>query len=281
MTDFTVHSDMEGLRIGAVVYLNSKPLVEALPRLAPHAQIVVDLPSRLAAGLAEGTLDVALIPSIEYFRNPGCTIVSDACIASRGPVESVKLYSRVPIAEIRTLALDEGSRTSAALVRILLAERFGLTPRTLPLPIGAAAEDSPADATLLIGDRGMLPPQGHFAATWDLGEEWMQWTGLPFVFAMWIARPGVASDGPTRRTIARLLGTARDEGLRSVDAIARQEGPRLGLTVEQAKAYLRDCLQFHLGTAQRQGLARFYALAQRHALAPTGVSLDFDDQPLA
>ena len=100
------------LRIGAVNYLNTKPLVCGLEQLAPQAEIVFDLPSRLADGLAAGQLDVALIPSVEIFQNPTYTLVSDACIACRGPVLSVKLFSRVPPAEIRTLALDEGSRTS-------------------------------------------------------------------------------------------------------------------------------------------------------------------------
>src|SRR5262245_53693445 len=107
------------LRVGAVNYLNTKPLVYRLERFAPQAEIVLDLPSRLADDLAAGRLDVALIPSIEYFQSPGYSIVSDACIACRGPVLSVKLFSRVPPAEIRSLALDEGSRTSATLVRIL------------------------------------------------------------------------------------------------------------------------------------------------------------------
>src|SRR5258706_16351573 len=137
------------LRVGAVNYLNTKPLVYRLERLAPQAELIFDLPSRLAYGLADGRFDVALIPSIEFFQDPGYRIVSDACIACRGPVLSVKLFSRVRAERIRTLALDEGSRTSAALSRILLKERFGIEPVLEPLPIGAALEDTEADAVLL------------------------------------------------------------------------------------------------------------------------------------
>ena len=104
------------MRIGAVSYLNTKPLVYGLADLAPQHELVYDLPSRLADRLAAGALDVALIPSVEYFQRPDYEIVSDACIACRGPVRSVKLLSRVPLESIRTLALDEGSRTSAVLV---------------------------------------------------------------------------------------------------------------------------------------------------------------------
>src|SRR4051812_11782406 len=108
------------IRVGAVNYLNTKPLVYRLERVAPQCEGIFDLPSRLADGLAEGRFDVALIPSIEFFQDPGYRIVSDACIGCRGPVLSVKLFSRVPANRIRTLALDEGSRTSAALSQILL-----------------------------------------------------------------------------------------------------------------------------------------------------------------
>src|SRR5688572_3475716 len=123
------------LRIGAVSYLNTKPLVFGLDRFRSTVDLVFDLPSRLADGLAADRFDVALIPSVEYFQGDNYSIVSDACIACRGPVWSVKLLSRVPLPEIRTLALDEGSRTSAALIKILLKQRFGLTPQTVPLPI--------------------------------------------------------------------------------------------------------------------------------------------------
>src|SRR5436309_2890482 len=175
------------MRIGAVSYLNTKPLVYGLAELAPQHELVFDLPSRLADDLSAGRLDVALIPSIEFFKDPTYTIISDACIACRGPVRSVKLFSRVPLSAIHTLALDEGSRTSAALVRILLRERFGIEPKFLPLAIEARPETIEADALLLIGDRAIQPPNGRFVAEWDLGDVWCRWSELPFVFAMWVA----------------------------------------------------------------------------------------------
>ena len=179
------------IRVGAVNYLNTKPLVYELEALAPQVELVFDLPSRLADGLAAAEYDVALIPSIEYFQDPTYTTVSDACIACRGPVLSVKLFSRVPAQQIRTLALDEGSRTSVALVRILLHERFGLEPQLEPLPIGNSMADTSADAVLLIGDRAIHSPLGTFAEVWDLGDQWCRWAELPFVFAVWTARAGV------------------------------------------------------------------------------------------
>jgi chorismate dehydratase len=213
--------------------------------------------------LACASLDVAIVPSIEYLRGPGYQIVSDACIACDGPVRSVKLYSRVPISRIRTLALDEGSRTSAALTRILLKERFSLEPELRALPIGASLAGATTDAVMLIGDRAMQPDNGPYQSVWDLGEEWSRWTGLPFVFALWVARPGVDVQG-----IGQLLTAARDAGVNCLEEISRAAAPAVGLAESECLSYLRDHLEFHLGPRQRQGLELFYQLAARHGLAP-------------
>jgi chorismate dehydratase len=261
------------VRVGAVTYLNARPLVFSLAALAPQAEIVIDLPSRLADALAAGRLDVATIPSIEYARQPGYTIVSDACIACDGAVRSVKLYGRVPVERVRTLALDEGSRTSAALARILLKERFGISPETRPLPIGASPAEAAADAVLVIGDRGMLPAHDGVEFEWDLGQEWRRWTGLPFVFSMWIARPGVDLLG-----VDAALSAARDDGINRFAEIAREAAPNIGIPETDCLCYLRDHLTFHLHDRQRQSLELFYALAGRHGFAPAGVKLAFYGQ---
>jgi chorismate dehydratase len=245
-------------RVGAVSYLNTKPLIFRLTELAPSVELVLDLPSRLADGLAQGSLDVGLIPSIEYFQDPAYTIVSDACIACRGPVMSVKLFSRVPAEGIRTLALDEGSRTSAVLTRILLKERFDIEPQLRPLPIGASVSDDDSDAVLVIGDRAMHSPGGPFAEVWDLGDEWCRWTGLPFVFAMWVARPGFDVGD-----LAASLSAARDLGVANIEAIAAEEAFPLGLSRPQCVSYLRDNLHFYLGDQERRGLDLFQSLAQK------------------
>ncbi len=255
------------VRVGAVNYLNTKPLIYELARLAPRVDLVLDLPSRLADDLAAGRLDVALIPSIEAFQDPDYTIISDACIACRGPVFSVKLFCRVPPERIRTLALDEGSRTSAALTKILLKQRYGLEPELLPLPIGAEMRDTPADAVLLIGDRAMHSPPGPFAAVWDLGDEWCRWSELPFVFAMWTARSGV-----DLAEVERALSEARDLGLNHLNEIAAVEAAPLGLSRPECVSYLRDNLYFHLGEREQRGLSLFYQLASEMGLAPPGAA---------
>ncbi len=257
--------DLDGfpIRIGAVSYLNSKPLIEGLDELVPDAELILDLPSRLADGLAREELDVALIPSVEAFADPDYEIVSDACVATRGPVLSVKLYSRVHPGDVRTLALDEGSRTSAALVQIMLHERYGVTPKLTTLPMGSGVEDSEADAILLIGDRAMHPPQETFQTVWDLGQEWLTWTGLPFVFAMWVTRVGTDL-GP----VADALGRARDRGIDEIPNIAEREASALGIKRQVAIDYLTRNLHFRLGSAERNGLKLFHRLAARRGLAP-------------
>ena len=211
---------------------------------------------------------------IEYFRHPGSTIVSDACIVCRGPVRSLKLYGRVPPEQIRTLALDEGSRTSAALTRILLEERFGLTPQIERLPIGASVGDTAADAVMLIGDRGMLAPEGRFHFVWDLGEEWARWTGLPFVFAMWIARPGVNLDG-----LDQVLAAARDEGEQRLEEIARLAAPEVGIPRAASASPISATISSSIwGSASGAGCEAFWECAARHGLAPAGGELVFYDQ---
>ena len=260
-SDGQAHS--QAVRIGAVQYLNTKPLVYGLA--SRGIGVAYDLPSRLADRLSSGSLDVALIPSIELFRGDGYRVVSDACIGCRGPVMSVKLYFRTQPGRVVRLAVDEGSRTSATLARILLAEQHGVVPQVEVLPIGAGLADTSADAVLLIGDRAIGSQRGSFQLIWDLGDEWCRWTGLPFVFAVWAARSGVDV-----RNIEPLLTAARDAGRANLASIAAAEAASHGLTVPQCLSYLRDNLHYELGLRERAALARFYRHAETMALAPEG-----------
>jgi len=251
------------LRLGAVSYLNTKPLVFGLAERAPQIEIVYDVPSRLADDLHAGRLDVALIPSIEYSRHPNFAQVSDACIGCRGPVLSVKLFSRKPLPTIRSLALDEGSRTSVLLAQILLWERYRLRPRLSQLSIDCGPEDTAADAVLLIGDRAIHPPQSGFVECWDLGDQWCRWSELPFVFALWVARPGVDLAG-----LDEILGQTRDAGVAHLDEIARAEAAGVGLSPSQTLSYLRDNLYFYFHSRERRGMELFFELAAQLETLP-------------
>ncbi|MFO0924902.1 MAG: menaquinone biosynthesis protein [Pirellulales bacterium] len=255
-----------GLRIGAVSYLNTKPLIYGLKDdFGQGDHLSLALPSRLADELRSGELDVALIPSIEYFQERDYGVISDACIACCGPVWSVKILFRVPPSQVQTLALDEGSRTSVALGKILLAEKHGISPRCVPLPIDRDPYSVEADALLIIGDRAMRTAPPTFVDEWDLGEEWFRWTGLPFVFAMWVAKIGACSADWEWR-----LSAARDRGLAAAQSIALESAQAYGISIEQCHRYLTYHLRFFLGTQEKRGLQLFYEKAVQHGLAPSG-----------
>jgi chorismate dehydratase len=256
------------IRVGAVSYLNATPLCHRLEEFAPQAQVIMDLPSRLADRLAMGELDVALIPSVEYLRGAasGYAILSGFAIAAKGPVRSVKLFSRVPFDRIERLALDAGSRTSQVLTRIWLDQVHGIRPAQIAqLPMGVPAQESTADAVLLIGDRAMKVPERAFAEVVDLAEAWNVWTGLPFVFALWVARPGVDL-GDLPEALAR----SRAEGLARAEELASLHGPRLGLDVATCYDYLTRVLSYDLGDSELAGLRRFAREASILGLAPEG-----------
>jgi chorismate dehydratase len=260
----------EPIRIGAVNYLNTKPLIYELERLAGGAELILDYPSRLADDLRHGRLDVALIPIIEYFRAGDYTLVPDIAIASSGPVLSVTLFSRVPWEEIRRVALDEGSRTSAALTQVLLRKRYGVRAEICPLPLDRAAEEADADAVLLIGDRAMHACLPGFPHAFDLGQEWHDWTGLPFVYAAWAVRPGVDL-GP----VAAALHEAKRRGGANLGPIAAREAPKLGLDAGFCRRYLANIIRFDLGPRALAGLHHYYMLASELGLARRGVHVRF------
>lgn len=259
------------INLGLVRYLNAKPLYYGLGDRLPQARCVMDLPSRLAASLAEGRLDVAMIPSVEFLRGSkkaGYVVLPGAAIATQGPVRSVKLLSHVPFGQIRRLALDEGSRTSQALCRVWLKGLHGSQPEILEeLPIGVPPEESTADAVLVIGDRAMSLPEERYLAVVDLGEAWNRWTGLPFVFALWVARPRPGLDLDLLSTV---LAECRDDGLRHALTIAQEHAPRLGLTVDECVFYLTKQLSYQLNEPELAGLRLFAAKAEAMGLVPEG-----------
>ncbi|MGE3819472.1 MAG: menaquinone biosynthetic enzyme MqnA/MqnD family protein [Isosphaeraceae bacterium] len=261
------------IRVGAVSYLNAKPLYHRLEEFAPEACLEMDLPSRLADRLAAGALDLALIPSVEYLRGAslGYQIVPGFAIAARGAVRSVKLFCRKPFGEIDRVALDAGSRTSQALSRVWLDAAHGVRPRRIEtLPMGVPIEESTADAVLLIGDRAMSVSHEPYVAVVDLAEAWRSLTGLPFVFALWVVRAGVDL-GDLPEALAR----SRSEGLANARDLAAIHGPRLGLDEATCYDYLTNVLSYDLGEPEVAGLRRFARMAARLGLAPEGVELVF------
>lgn len=259
------------LRIGGVVYLNARPLLWCLRELLPDARVFYDVPSNLAVRLAAGQLDIAIVPVIEAFRHPEYVVVSDACIAAAGAARSVMIYSSRPLPQVRTVALDSGSRTSAAVTRILLAEKYGIHPDFFEFPLTQGITDVSCDAVLVIGDRAMTLGSPPLPLKYDLGLEWRSWTGLPLVFAVWVAQPAERE----WTAEARLFAEARDRGLAALDRIAKEAAVDLGLPYEECFDYLAKNLHFKLGNEEHESLALFGRLAAKYGFVPPEPALRF------
>ena len=251
---------MRPVRLGAVDYLNARPLVYGLELKTDLFSLRFDVPSKCAALLHEGSIDVGMIPSIEYVRGRDYRIVPGLGIISDGPVASVALFTTRPVDAIRTIAADTSSRTSNALLRILCVERFGIDPDFQPMPPDPEAMLHRCDAALLIGDPALFLDHQRLGATKiDLGEEWKALTALPFVWAFWAGR----RDALSAEALNALI-VARDRGVAaSGDVAAAYCGSD---RAERGRAYLRENIQYVLGSREQAGLMKYYELARDHGV---------------
>jgi len=251
--------------VAASSYLNSAPLIWSFARGGRHAREVSLLtdaaPARCGDMLARGLVEAALVPVIEYQRLPEVAVVPDVCVGARRAVRSVVLVTRCDnLKDVRTLALDESSRTSAALVQIIFREFVGRDVQTTPFSPDVRAMLATHDAALVIGDPAMTFSRANLHV-YDLALLWREFTGLGFVFAMWMAH-GSAAEAVRRIDFAG----ARDEGLASLDEIVEEYERELNLPREELRAYLTENICFNLDDDMRAGLELFYELAHRHNL---------------
>lgn len=263
---------MTPLRLGAVSYLNTKPLVYGLDAHPDQFDIRFDVPSKCATLLHEGAVDLGLIPAIEYLRGADdYWIVPGVAIASEGDVASVAVFSKKPIDQVETIALDLSSRTSVALTRILCAKRWGLAPAFTPAEPDVTAMLARADAALVIGDPAMaIDAAACGLLKIDLGGEWDALTGLPFVYAMWTGRQGAASPAQ-----CAALRSAREQGEAHLSQVADQAGQGDTERAGRAFRYLRDNLKYGLGEREAAGLRRFHELGVELGLAAALKPLNF------
>ena len=263
------------VKVGAVSFLNTKPLIQPLledPQFPGNEAIELSLavPSRLATELKDGDIDVGLIPIIEYFRTDSeYRIIRDISICSWGPVLSIQLFSRVPIPAIRHVALDTSSRSSRAMVQIVLAEKYNLHPEFHSCPPTINPREADTDAVLLIGDAA-LRRLGATDYTVDLGTEWTTLTGLPFVYACWVARGEVELG-----QVAQSLLNAKEYGIDKISEIIQIESQRLGFPESLCRDYLTKHIFYDLGDSEIAGLKKFYELAVKYNLAQPNVKLRF------
>ena len=246
--------DRQPLRIGCVKYLNARPLI-----LGGPADVVLDHPSVLCAQLARGELDVALVSSFEFLRNPIYRIVDGISISSDGPVYSVVVAHVGEISAAEQIELDPAAETSGNLLRCLLSE-LKLRPRFVATSTSALAK---VRARLLIGDQAVRFRQqhGNEFQFWDLGENWQKLVGLPFVYALWLLRPEVVDP----KSVADRLRALRNKNLADIDNLisAEKEFDR-GF----CSRYYREHLRFSFGEREKKGLRAFQELCQKHDLLP-------------
>jgi len=260
------------LRVAAVSYLNAVPLVWGLVH-GPHQHLFQvefnQAAAQCADALRDGKADAGIIPSIEYQRIPNLKIVPGLSISSSGPVRSVLLISRVPVEQIRSVALDTSSRTSVCLVEILLQRHYRIAPRFAAHAPDLQAMLRECDAALMIGDPA-LASDFPGLRVYDLAEEWRTMTGLPFVFAFWAVRAEAATPDwiqPFQESAAYAFA--------HLDEITCSEIARTGLPEWLVRAYLTMNIDFTLGEKNLAGLRCFYALAHEMGLTNGNRPLEF------
>lgn len=260
-------------QIAASSYLNTAPLIWSF--LSGSKQNTVELfthkaPSRCAEMLANSEVDAALVPVIEYQRIPGVVIVPGVCVGSRAAVRSVVIASKQNnLKKIKRVALDNSSRTSVALVKIIFREFLGFEPewQTSPPDLRSMLEHN--DAALIIGDPAMKIPRDKFRV-FDLATLWHDFTGFGFVFAMWMAGRNSAE-----QVRAIDFKAARDEGLAHLDEIAASYGDQSTLSPVEIKDYLTGNIAFQLDEKMTKGLELYFELAQKHELTKRHKPLEF------
>ena len=248
--EFELEQSLAPFRVGSVDSLNAVPLTRGV-----EGEIKYAWPSQLAEMLRRDELDAALVSLVEVLFTDRYDVLDGIAIASLGEVKSVFLAHRQPLAEVREVFCDPASLTSISLLKVLLAEQ-GMKAEFKPLP--SYAEAPKLDAVLLIGDRALdFSFAGHPHTIWDLGAAWSELTNLPFVYAVWALRR--IPNAPLRRA----LREARDFGLDTLDHIISD---RKQYTREFRQDYLGWHIHYHLGTDEKNGIARFMELLRKHGL---------------
>jgi chorismate dehydratase len=257
-------------RIGAVSYLNARPLVFGLEQGLDRSrfELTYDVPSVLASRMAADELDVALLPAIELARIPDLAIFPGLAIGSMGPCRSVLLVSAVPIDEVRSVSLDPESRTSNALVQVLCRDAWGIAPRFAVGPRDLELALREHDAVVRIGDKALFETLPAGLVAHDLGEAWTTLTRLPFVFAVWAARLGSMD-----RDIYQLLHDSKRAADLVLDVIADDYTYGGTQYPEVARRYLRESIRYRFGSQELAGLRRFLDAAGRLGLVPAAFDL--------
>ena len=263
---------MSNIRLSAVEYLNARPLVYGLDERQDLFDCRYDVPAKCAAMLHDKSVDLSLIPSIEYFGHPDYRIVPDIGVMSTGPVASVALFTDRPATALRSVAVDVSSRRAVALLRVLCAQWFDIEPTFVTLRPDLPAMLKRCDAALLIGDAALYQEhETNGLDKIDLGYEWTAMTGLPFVWSFWAGRTGCID-----RNHINVLRTARDAGVQHLDQIAEQyASAEAEDSLAIAKEYMQDNVSYTLDDQARTGMEKFFSAAADLQIVPSGGKLRY------
>ena len=274
---------MRRLRISAISYLNTAPLMwdfehgESRQELQEQFDVSYTIPSACAAALREGAADIGIIPVAAYATIPGLVILPGVAIAALNDVRSILLVSRKPLDQVKTVALDTSSMTSVALCKVLLAKWLGGAREYRSMAPDLETMLASCEAALLIGDPALLIQRTSYPTVIDLAEEWRKYTGKPFVFAFWAARKAAIAEvgtGPGApdavARLAEVFQRSRDHGTtpESVQKIAAEWAPRLGMSVAAVTSYLTVNIHYSLDPPCREGLRLFYNYANECGALP-------------
>jgi chorismate dehydratase len=266
------------LKVAAISYLNTAPLMWDFDwgTLRQRYEVAYTLPSACAEMLRAGTADIGIIPAAAYATIPGLAIIPDVAIATRGPVASIFLVSNVPLEQIRTIAADTSSRSSVALLKVLCAKKWEITPEFTPAEPKIKQMLKSAHAALIIGDPALLLKRNHdldALHVFDLGEEWVTWTGKPFVFAFWAVRNAANPDAQ----VASDFQQSRDHGLEieHIARIASEWRTRIGMAEDEITQYLTRNIEYKLAPDCLEGLKMFYRYAAEVGALPNAPELSF------
>ena len=269
---------MKRLRISAISYLNTAPLMWDFEHGAASSGFDISyvLPARCAASLRDGTADIGIIPAAAYGTISDLAVIPGVAIASRRAVRSILLVSKKPLADIRSVALDTSSITSVTLTKILFAKWWGGERAFSAMAPDIEQMLKQHDAGLLIGDPALQIDRSCYI-TLDLAEEWIRFTGRPFVFAFWAVRQAALHDAEGDPDLTALFQRSRDHGLlgENVDHIACEWAPRLGLRQEDVKSYLTENIHYSLDAECLGGLRLFYQYAEECGALPKAGPLGF------
>ena len=252
---------MPGLRISAISFLNTAPLMWDFEHgdAARNFEIEYTVPSACAAALSANQADIGIIPAFTYAEIPGLVILPNIAIASKDRVRSILLISKKPIEEVETVATDSSSRTSVALLQVLFAKFLGGSRRLTPHAPQLDAMLRRHDAALLIGDAALRVQAETGYHTYDLAHEWHIQTGKPFVFAFWAVRLDALGRQPRGLDLAETFQRSRDHGLQpeNIAIIAEEWSPKLGLSPSDIRGYLTENIHYDLDRENLAGLQLF------------------------